>query len=363
MMAWQALQPGSSYPSYPTQPGRKPSIACPSTSIMSIEDTCEKRNEQMITERTGRRQWNRIADVAAIGVAIGFIAFLTQHPTAGFDLWGAYAPAASGDVSNIYNPYWALPLFELLGKVPFGLAYSALMLWSLVAIIVSTQVYGGRLVFALLTYQFGTLLYFGQIDGLVVLGMATSWWALKNHRPWLVGIGFVLASIKPQMSVAALLLIWWWLDRPGKIRSLAIPFLVILGSFLLYGCWVPEWLNRVQTQDPVRGGSITLWEYFGPIVLLLWLPALLTRLPRQEKLLLFLATSAITMPYFQQVSLLVLQVFPIGWIAWIGNIGFLHPMFHEQILEWIVLLPLSVYIWLVWTGIHRSHRGRPQPSG
>jgi hypothetical protein len=97
MMAWQALQPGSSYPSYPAQPGRKPSIACPSPSIMSVEDMCEKRNEHMTTKRAGRRQWNRIGDVAAIGVAIGFIAFLTQHPTAGFDLGGAYAPAASGN--------------------------------------------------------------------------------------------------------------------------------------------------------------------------------------------------------------------------------------------------------------------------
>ena len=295
-------------------------------------------------------RWSRLGDTAALGVAIGFIVALTLLPIAGVDLRYAYIPAAHGNLDGIYNPYWARPLFEMFALVPFQVAYAGWMVASLVALILSTWVFGGRLPFVLLTYQFGQLLYYGQIDALVVLGVAVSWLGVERRNPWLAGVGFAAASIKPQVSAPTLLLLWWWLDRPDKVRSLVIPLLVVLGSFWRYGWWVPGWLEQLFTENLIRTGSITLWEHTGPVALLLWIPSLFGRLPRRDKLLLFLATTALTMPYYQEDSLVILQVFPIGWMAWLGNLGFLFPILGSSILEWIVLLPLSVYGRYTWLG-------------
>jgi hypothetical protein len=297
--------------------------------------------------------WNKLRDAAALGIAVGFIVvlvFLPMTPEAGVDLRYAYIPAGKGDLGAVFNPYWTRLLFELLASVPFWVAYAGLMMISLAGLVLSTRILGGDLLFALLTYQFGVLLFYGQLDALVALGIALGWWGLGHRNPWMSGLGFSLASIKPHLSAPALLLLWWWFDGPSRAKSLVIPMLMVLVSFWRYGWWIPDWLNQVLSQNPGRMGSITLWEYVGPSVLLLWIPALLVQLPRQEKLLLFLATSALTMPYYQHWSLVALQAFPIKWLAWLGSMGFLFPVFGAKILEWIVLMPLAVYGRSVWIG-------------
>ncbi len=289
-------------------------------------------------------------DALAIGVALGVIVVFAFLPSAGVDLRFSYLPVAHGDLEDFYNPYWLRPLFEALAWLPFSLAYGLLSLGSLVALVVATRVFQGRLIHVLLTYPFFFLLFYGQIDALVVLGLALSWWALERDRPWWIGVGFALAALKPQISLAALILLWWWLSPSARLKSLAVPLGVVLASVLRYGWWFPGWWHHLFHGPLYRHGSITLWEVVGPWALLLWLPVFFVRLPRVKKLLLVLTVSALTMPYYQQHSLVMLQVFPIGWISWWSNVGFLFFYFRWGILRWIVLLPLVVYLRCLWRG-------------
>ncbi len=302
-------------------------------------------------EGTGRgTHWWGIASAAALGSAVGLIVILAQLPVAGMDLRVSYIPAAHGDLRYIYNPYWARLLFELLGSVPYQVAYVGLMVASLLALVMAARFAGGRLALVLLTYQFAAILYFGQIDAIVVLGIVCAYVGVEQRRPWLAGIGFAVASIKPQMSGPALLLLWWTFRWSDRLWCLLIPTLVVLASFWRYGWWVPEWINRLWMHGPNRAGSITLWEHVGPAALLLWIPVLMARLPLRDKLTLVLATTALTAPYFQQADLVMLQVFPIGYVAWLGNIGFLFPFLGWSILRWIAILPMIVYARYIWSG-------------
>ncbi len=297
-----------------------------------------------------KKTWNAtIEDTIVVGIALGVIIVFSLLPLGGTDLRHAYLPTTQGDLKDFYNPYWLRPLFDLLALIPFPLAHLSLMLGSLISLIIATRIFRGRLLHVLLTYQFGALLYYGQVDAIVILGIAIGWWASTRHNPWLVGIGFVLASVKPQISAPALLLLWWWLTPKEKLLSLVVPIAVFLGSIAKYGWWVPEWWDHITVRNTLcRHGSITIWEFVGPWALLLWLPVLPAGLPRQEKLLLFLTTSALTMPYYQQKSILALQTFPIGWIAWLGNIGFLFFFFQWQALELVTLVPLVLYCRYTW---------------
>jgi hypothetical protein len=306
-------------------------------------------------------RWRKAGDAVALGVAAGMIVAMALLPDTGTDVLEFYIPLGTGELDNVYYPPWARPLFELLAALPFRVAYAALMAVSLLGLIVATRVFDGRLPFVLLTYQFFTLVYFGQVDALVVLGLAAGWWGLQQKNPWVAGVGLYLASLKPQTSLPAMLLLWWWFDGPGKIKSLIPPALVLLLSFWRYGWWLPQWLNPPQRYELIRHGSIALWEFLGPWVLLLWIPALLARLPRKEKLLLFLAAAPLTMPYYQHKALLSVQVFPIGWVAWLGNIGYLAPIFGPEIVEWIVVLPLIVYGRYVYKGWPTERRVRTPP--
>ncbi len=286
-----------------------------------------------------------ICDWVAIGIAVGYICVLAFLPSAGVDLKLSYLPTVYGDFHGFYNPYWIRPLFEMLALLPFRLAYVFLMLLSLVGIWFSTRVFEGRLIHVLLTYQFAFLLFYGQIDALVVWGLAISWWGLNHRRYFVLGVGMVLALLKPQVTVVAVGLILWWAgSHKARVKSL-LPFAFVIAlSIWRYGWWFSPWWQHLQNNSLNRGGSITLWEYFGPIVLLLWLPLAFVRLPRRDFLALALATSALTMPYYQQYSLVVLQVFPIGWVAWLGNVGFLFYKFHYLALEWTIVVPAVVYL-------------------
>jgi hypothetical protein len=320
------------------------------TRLPTLRDLKDWLQQGIFPMPQDRLRWRKAGDAVALGVAAGMIVAMALLPGTGKDILHYYIPLAIGELENVWYPPWARPMFELLAAVPFQIGYVALMAVSLLTLIGATRVLNGRLPFVLLTYQFGSLLYWGQIDALVVIGLAAGWWGLQRKNPWIAGIGFSLASVKPQTSLPALLLLWWWFDRSGKIKSLIPPALVLLLSFWRYGWWLPHWLNPPQRYELIRPGSIALWEFVGPWVLLLWIPALLARLPRKEKLLLFLATTPLTMPYYQQKALLCLQVFPIGWLAWLGNMGFLLPVFGWNILEWIVLLPVALYVRCAWSG-------------
>ena len=126
-----------------------------------------------------------------------------------------------------------------------------------------------------LSFPFAWTLFYGQIDGLVVGGLALAWWAMEKEKPLLVGAGLILASIKPQMALPLGIAIWWW-SRP-RWKALVVPALVLAASFIQWGFWIPVWFqNLFQTDDLVLlSRNISLWTLAGPWIWLVWIPILL----------------------------------------------------------------------------------------
>jgi len=287
-----------------------------------------------------------VQEVALIGFAFGVaVVFAWLVPGAGVDLRYAYLPVAHDDLRGFYNPYWVRPFFELLSQLPFRIAYFSLMTLSILSTVAAVKIFGGQLIYVIPSYQFIYLLFYGQIDAFIVLGLALEKLATQKKRPYLFGWGALLSLLKPQISSIATLYLWLqlktWKNRIMSLVPMVITFAI---SVLYYGWWLSEWIHHLKNNELSRLGSISLWEFIGPWASILWLPLLLKPCKDYDCLKLILATSALAMPYYQQHSLVTLQVLPIGPIAWIGNIGFLFYFLRWSALELTVLLPIAVYL-------------------
>jgi len=127
--------------------------------------------------------------------------------------------------------------------------------------------------------------FYGQIDGLVVGGLALAWWALWQEKPALIGAGLIIASIKPQLSLPLCLAIWWW--SPSRLKSLLVPILVVAASFVQWGWWLLAWLDTLRSPDDLvtLSRNVSLWPMVGAWVWLSWPVILVLPLPRPQKLI------------------------------------------------------------------------------
>ncbi|MFO8037137.1 MAG: hypothetical protein R6U57_10975, partial [Anaerolineales bacterium] len=66
-----------------------------------------------------------------------------------------------------------------------------------------------------------------------------------------------------------------------------------------------------------------------------------------ERMILFIAALSLTLPYFQQTDLLALFILPVGYIAWLGNLGFLFIIGRWQALKWLAIIPSLVYLIII----------------
>lgn len=261
-----------------------------------------------------------------------------------------YRNAALGDPSFYYYGYWFLPFFRLLSLFPNELQLLIYFLLNIFAVWFAARVFGGNAAPLLFGYQMLYGLYFGQLIGIVVGGLALFWYGMATRRFYLAGLGLLIACTKFQTGLPIAITLWLiaelsWRER---LQVLVIPIFGVLLSIVLYGLWPLDVLYRVTAGNPPNDwGSVSLWRWFGPSVLLLWLPTIMLRLPPLRRMMAVITTSAIALPYFQQTDLITLFVFPLGWFPLIGNIGLLFPFIKFEALQAIVVVPTAIYIWLI----------------
>lgn len=261
-----------------------------------------------------------------------------------------YRNAALGDPSFYYYGYWFLPFFRILSILPISLQLFIFFALNIAGTWFAVRIFGGKAAPLLFGYQMLYGLYFGQLTGIVVGGMAVLWWGIVHRRWNIAGIGLIILLTKFQLGIVvglafALLANISWRER---LRILAIPVTVGLVTLLLYGMWPLELLYRITTGNPPNDwGSVSLWRWFGPIVLVLWIPVLLLPMSSTRRIIAIIAASALALPYFQQADLIALYVFPVGWLALLGDIGLLFPLIKFSALQIVGIVPLVAYVWVI----------------
>lgn len=301
-----------------------------------------------IVAPTRSLSWDKIVSLRkvpwSLGFAIGMTIFFSLHTE-----WHGDLIAFRENAEELWHPYWARWLFSLLAYPPEPVAFISLSLASTMMLYLAVRKFGGKHWMVFTSFAFAWTLYYGQIDGLVVGGLLLAWWACEQKRPVLIGAGIMVALIKPQLSLPMICALWYW--SPSRLKTLIIPILVQAGTFLQWGWWIPEWIDKMFTTQYLIALSrnISLWPVFGTWVYLIWPIVLMIRMPRDRKLLAIAVTTALTAPYYPLPSAVLLLTFPVPpWVWVLGQI----PMLGSVIGYWVyhlgLIIPPAMLSWILW---------------
>lgn len=291
-------------------------------------------------------------------ITIGFIYFIDPQVQGLAQDLRHMTDTAHGDFSGYYYPYWFLPLWSTFALLPAPAAFVLSNIINLVGILIACRVFNSNAAIALGSYQTLYVMYYSQTTGILLGGFALMFWAMQHKRYWLAGLGLAIALIKPQ--IAGPLALTLWLTQEGlltqKLRVAVIPLIVGIVSLVVYPLWPLEVLQRLKEIPPFSGGSIVLWQWIGPISLLLWIPVVLVPLSRERRLVAVACATALATPYFQQSELLMLFMLPVGRLGLLGNFGFLMAAFNYAALRALVFVPLVFYGWVFFDHFVYQHR-------
>jgi hypothetical protein len=243
-----------------------------------------------------KKFWQETSFAEKIGIffILQFAIFAPFIASSGYDFYSTFRVAtltgAYGQSTwNPYPAYWLLTPFSLL---PPQIGF---LLWNLLAavgFIAAIRHLDGRFLPFALSLPCFWLLYVGQFEGVVALGLALGMVA----PPLWAGLGLVLLSLKPQIGLFAIVFI---LLQRRDVKLLIIPGAVYLLSLLYWGWWLPEWLDSIiGNRATGYAANISLWPYSIVLLPLLFF--------KRASLRLWLVVQSLVVPYFAAYSLAIL---------------------------------------------------------
>jgi hypothetical protein len=189
--------------------------------------------------------------------------------------------------------------------------------------------------------------------------LAIFWWAMAARKWDVAGFALFVAATKYHIAGPFALMLWLlaeisWRDR---WRVLVVPVILGVISLIAYPLWPLDVWDNIQANPPKHEGSIALWQWIGPLSLLVWIPVLLLPMDRGRRVMALGSAMALGLPYFQQADLLLLYVLPVGWLGLLGNSGFLYIWYTDRALRAMVVIPVVVYVCAVgpvaWARVQR----------
>ena len=176
--------------------------------------------------------------------------------------------------------------------------------------------------------------------------------ALTGKRPYWRGVGLLLASVKPQVTGVAILVLLWHDEE--RLKTLIIPALALLASVIAWGVdWPVRWLSARAIDEMPVWGLATLFPYaliaFGGIFL---------AREKQKQVTVALLASALAVPWFGIYSYTVFLVFFAPWwalpLSYLWAVGY--PWYGNTALRFAWILPLGLLIALLWPPISERWR-------
>lgn len=231
--------------------------------------------------------------ILAAATLVAFFVFLFYWPL-GFDYKGVWEPITRRWLSGatelfdensdgFFNFPWAIFVFVPFVQFPTQVGIALLNTLTLAAIVFSLYIIEdgqpSALLIAFCVFSWATLAHLIaiQLDAYVLLGLCLGWYALKNHRPWLVGAAFVLMTVKPPNVLLVVLIFFWALRKwplQDSLKAVSLPIIFLLTSFPIFGFdWVQRYLESYSARPPYQHVQITIWhfaEQYDISTLFLW---------------------------------------------------------------------------------------------
>jgi hypothetical protein len=311
-------------------------------------------------------RWSRRHLLATLVVAVGVWALYSQIGP-GDDFFRCYTwmvkePERLAQVVTFpwtQNPPWLVPFMAPFVTLPGRAGYIVFLAFSLAMILFGAYLFGGKPIPILLSAHLCWILWWGQIEGWGVLGLALGWLALQKKAWPLMALALAMSAFKPQIAGVPAFALWWW-SGSDRWKSLTAMLALLAFSIWVWGPW-PVWYWQEifgfvgnQHHGPWNA-SLGVWA------LPLFVPALLMPLNRLQRLLAIAATANLISPYMPYYSTIILLCFDIPW--WAYGFAFLgyFPLLVGSTVAWngIVFLPLSLLAWLYWPGLQVWLKRRP----
>lgn len=242
-----------------------------------------------------------------------------------------------------YTP-WILPLFAILDLLPFRVAHASANLLSFLGLLYAIRVFRGHIILLSISYPFLMLTFYGQVDGIYAFGLALMFVALRDSRPILASVGWMIAIVKVYVGLPLGLGLWYYYAESWKVRIKIVILMGIYGvaSLFIWPDWIPDLLMQSSEVPPNFSYSIDTWRIFGPIVLVLWIPVLLSR---RKDFVWWTVTWVLTVPYLWVWILSFLVILPIGPIIWGVQISYVTGFVVSTFLQ---IIPFMVYLYRLW---------------
>jgi hypothetical protein len=235
--------------------------------------------------------------------------------------------------------------------LPFEISYIIWIILNIIGVFFAARVFNGNSYLALFSYQMSFLLFWGQISGIITGFLGLFWWSMHQKRWWLAGFALLIAAAKPQSGGVFALLLWLFADIPwkDKFRLLIIPIIGFVLSLIAYPGWIMDVLSRSGTA--YAWGNISLYQWIGWCALLLFLPAIIVPMSKQQRFLILVSTWILTIPYFLQTDLITLFVFPASFVpVLLGYLPAIMPFYLGYQGQHIgFLVPFFVYFYILVT--------------
>ncbi len=224
-------------------------------------------------------------------VALIFITFINTLPfdisSIAIDWKGIRRGLSGGSIqygTGLRNPPWSLIVLLPLGLLSYRSGWGILILATIASEVVSVpreMRRGLRISIAVLvviTYQSLRNMMDGNLEILPIVGLLSVFSALRKENPWILALGFLLASAKPQttwilLPVIAIYLIRIW-PRGKILRTLAVILPIVTVTMVLYGKdWLESMLlieHRGSIMDVSLFAALSRLEFSSIVIWLIW---------------------------------------------------------------------------------------------
>lgn len=171
--------------------------------------------------------------------------------------------------NGFYFPPWSLLLLAPTTLLDPAIGQAIINVVGLIGIALALATFGRGLrswAWALAATPFFVfmLLIRGNLDGVALLGLGLSWWAVGKRRPWALAAGLWLASLKP-INLLPLIpyLIWlaWRWRLQEKLAALSLMLVSVVAAFVLFGLdWPLRYVGFSLAAPPADYLAVNLWK-------------------------------------------------------------------------------------------------------